>query len=261
MSKKTFFCNINKTESHKLRLINKEIMPKSFIREVLPENKNIKIIDNSYSINDILLKNKKKRNKKKIGSTIKVNNSILKNKFWHMIQLAIPTLANEKSKNFAINFVKNFSLFLKKQKVLVSILETKKGGFIARSFGILGFLPLKQYLSINKNLCQNTKVAKLKELPKIKTIAHYYFLKTCKLAIKLKTPLIANKKKWRFLTKATFWFKKIKKHKKKHKKHKKKIWKTKKLQYIKTKAKKKFKYKKCPFVFYNINKYKMLKNI
>lgn len=253
MSKKTFFCNINKIKSHDLRLVNKEIMPKSFIREILPENKNIKIIDNSYSINDVLLKNKKKRNKKKIGSLIKVDNNILKNKFWHMIQLNVPTLANEKSKNLTINFVKNFSLFLKKQKVLVSILETKKGGFIARSFGILGFLPLKQYLSVNKNLHKSKQLIKLKELQKIKTLAPYYFVNTYKLGIKLKTSLIANKKKWRFLTKAPFWFKKIKKYKKKQKKSNNKLWKTKKIMHIKKQTKKKFKYKKCPFVFYNIN--------
>lgn len=247
MTKKTFFCNINKIESHNLRLINKEIIPKSFIRENL--NKNIKIIDNSYSISDILLKNKKKHNKKEIGSSIKIDNNILKNKFWHMIQLNLPTLSNEKSKNLAINFSKTFSLFLRKQKVLVSILEAKKGGFVARSFGILGFLPLKQYLSVNKNLIK-------KPLLKKKAIAPYYFSNTYKFALKPKNALIATKKKWRFLIKAPIWFKRFKKYKKKYKKKgKKKQWKTKKIKSIKKKAKKKFKYKKCPFVFYNIHQY------
>lgn len=252
MTKKTFFCNINKMESHNLRLINKEIMPKSFIREILNKNKNIKIIDNSSSISDVLLKNKKKHNKKKIGSFIKIDNNILKNKFWHMIQLNLPTLANEKSKNLTINFVKNFSLFLKKQKVLVSILETKKGGFIARSFGILGFLPLKQYLSANKNF-KKKPLLKVKELQKVKAIAPYYFSNSFKFALKPKNSLIATKKKWRFLIKAPIWFKRFKKYKKKYKKNKKKQWETKKIKNIKQKAKKKFKYKKCPFVFYNTN--------
>jgi len=252
MTKKTFFCNINKIESHNLRLVNKEIIPKSFIRETFNKNKNIKITDNSYSISDILLKNKKKHNKKEIGSFIKIDNNILKNKFWHMIQLNLPTLSNEKSKNLTINFVKSFSLFLRKQKVLVSILETKKGGFIARSFGLLGFLPLKQYLSANKNSIKKS-LLKTKELKKAKALSPYYFSNTYKFALKLKNSLIATKKKWRFLIKAPFWFKRFKKYKKKYKKNKKKQWKTKKIKSIKKKTKKKFKYKKCPFIFYNIN--------
>jgi len=61
MTKKLFFYKINQMESHKLRLINKVIIPKSIIRDFIEDDTKIKILDNSYSINDIVLKDKNKK--------------------------------------------------------------------------------------------------------------------------------------------------------------------------------------------------------
>lgn len=77
-----------------------------------------------------------------------------------MLQLNVPLIYNQKSINITINFVQKFSLFFKKKGVLTSILKAKKGGFSARSFGILGFLPLKEYKK--SNLCKFTTITNRK---------------------------------------------------------------------------------------------------
>lgn len=66
MTKKLFFYNLNQMESHKLRLVNKEFIPKSIIRDFLEDDIKIKILDNSSSINDIVLKDKNKKRTQRI---------------------------------------------------------------------------------------------------------------------------------------------------------------------------------------------------
>ncbi len=224
MTKKLFFYNLNQIESHKLRLVNKEVIPKSFIRDFIEEDTKIKILDNSYSIADIVLKDKnKKRTTKIIGKSLNVDNHILKHRLWHMLQLNVPLIYNQKSINLTTNFVQKFSLFLKKKGVLTSILKAKKGGFSARSFGISGFLPLKEYKK--SNLCKLTAKlnAKLKVYKnnKIKnrykfTKAIWQFKKMDKLSLWQRTPFRTTKKKWKFLIKIRPWLKEIKKRKKRN---------------------------------------------
>lgn len=255
MTKKLFFYSLNQMESHKLRLVNKEVIPKSFIRDFVEEDTKIKIIDNSYSINDLVLKDKnKKRTTKIIGKSLKVDNHILKHRLWHILQLNVPLIYNQKSINLTTNFVEKFSLFFKKKGVLTSILKAKKGGFSARSFGISGFLPLKEYKKLN--LCKiAAKVnAKLKAYKNNKIKMNYSkaiwkFSKTEKLSLWQKTPFRANLRKWKFLTKNRPWFKKVKQRRKKK-------WKTKSgkkwLKKHKKRLKKRLRRKKriSPFIFY-----------
>lgn len=218
MTKKLFFYNLNQMESYKLKLVNKEVIPKSFIRDFIEEDTKIKILDNSYAINDIVLKDKnKKRTTKIIGKSLNVDNHVLKHRLWHMLQLNVPLIYNQKSINLTTNFVQKFSLFFKKKGVLTSILKAKKGGFSARSFGISGFLPLKEYKK--SNLCKLTarinKKLKVYRNNKIRsTKAIWQFKKMDKLSLWQKTSFRATRRKWKFLTKNRPWFKKMKKRRK-----------------------------------------------
>lgn len=245
MARKLFFYDLNQMESHKLKVVNKEVIPKSFIRDFLEEDTKIKILDNSYSINDIVLKDRnKKRTTKLIGKSLKVDNHVLKHRLWHMLQLNVPLIYNQKSINLTTNFVQKFSLFFKKKGVLTSILKAKKGGFSARSFGILGFLPLKQYKklslckltdSINSKL--NVYKNKKKKIKIKNTKILWKFEKMAKLSLWQKVPFKVTKKKWKFLKKSRPWFKKRrKKWKKRKKKFKNKL--------------KRMKKRISPFIFY-----------
>ena len=256
MTKKLFFYDLNQMESHKLRLVNKEVIPKSIIRDFIEDDTKIKILDNSSSINDLVLKDKnKKRTKKIIGKSLKVDNHILKHRLWHMLQLNVPLIYNQKSIDLTINFVQKFSLFFKKKGVLTTILKAKKGGFSARSFGISGFLPLKQYKKIHfckiaARINTKLKVYKNNKLKNKCTKAIWQFRKVEKLSLWQKTSLRPNIRKWKFLTKKRPWFKKIKAKKRKTK------WKAKSGEKWLEKRRKKLKYKlrrrnkKSPFIFY-----------
>lgn len=258
MTKKLFFYSLNQIESHKLRLVNKEVIPKSFIRDYIEDDTKIKVLDNSYSINDIVLKDKnKKRTNKIVGKALKVDNHILRHRLWPMLQLNVPLIYNQKSTDLTINFVQKFSLFFKKKGVLTTILKVKKGGFSARSFGILGFLPLKEYRKL-----QFCKIA-----ARIKSKIHVYknnkirinypksmwqFQKVDKLSLWQKTPLRANRRKWKFLTKTRPWFKKIKLRRKKKWKTKSGVkWLEKRREKSKVRLKRtKRLRRKSPFIFY-----------
>ncbi len=253
MTKKLFFYNLNQMESYKLKLVNKEIIPKSFIRDFIEEDTKIKILDNSYAINDIVLKDKnKKRTTKIIGKSLNVDNHVLKHRLWHMLQLNVPLIYNQKSINLTTNFVQKFSLFFKKKGVLTSILKAKKGGFSARSFGISGFLPLKEYKKAH--LCKLTsemnKTSRLYKNSKVRSTKDIWqFKKMDKFSLRQRTPFRATRRTWKFLIKIRPWFKKIKKRKKTK-------WKTKagekwlKQHRINSKKSLKKRKKISPFIFY-----------
>lgn len=260
MTKKLFFYNLNQMEYHKLRLINKEIIPKSFIRDFVEDDIKIKVLDNSYSINDVVLKDKnKKRTKKIIGKSLNIDNHILRHRLWHMLQINVPLIYNHKSINLTINFVQKFSFFLQKKGVLTSILKPKKGGFSARSFGISGFLPMNEYNKIDSNkkedkrlmVYKNNKITKINKKEIKRNLHLWNFKKLEKLSLWQKKPFRTTKKNWKFLIKNRPWFKKNK-----NRKWKKKKWKVKKgAEWLKAQKKKLTEHlikrkKRSPFIFY-----------
>lgn len=214
MTKKLFFYNLNQMEYHKLRLINKEIIPKSFIRDFVEDDIKIKVLDNSYSINDVVLKDKnKKRTKKIIGKSLNIDNHILRHRLWHMLQINVPLIYNHKSINVTTNFVQKFSFFLQKKEVFTYILKPKKGGFSARSFGILGFLPTRQYNKTNLSRLDAERLMVYKNNIIKRKLPPLYFRKLVKLSLWQKEPLRTNRRTWKFLIKNYPWFKNKKKKK------------------------------------------------
>ncbi len=233
MTKKTYLFNkINKNSQEKL-IVNREIIVKSYIREILEDNYLINTIDNSHTVSDIIIERDTIK-----GESVNVNMRTLRHKHWKTLQIKVPLLSNARSKNIAENFVTKFSFFKKKQKNWSTILGVEKGGYTARSFGILGFLPKHQ-------ICLNKK----KE-------TNFFYTKSHKLRLFQKTVPNITKKKWKFLRKR--WYKKKNNKEKKEKpitieQRQEEIKREEEI--IKNRKKQKIASKKSPFIFYTTNNF------
>lgn len=144
MVRKTFLWNFKNQEFINKKSTTKELFSKSFIRDVLIDNKQIKIIDNGSRISDFFLKkrelktktlkskfksfkkfkkgqkkgnkfkksiksnNKKnlRKNKYKIGASLNIEHRILRHKFWDKIRIEVPAITNAKPANI-FNILKN----------------------------------------------------------------------------------------------------------------------------------------------------------
>ena len=143
MVRKTFLWNFKNQEFINKKSTTKELFSKSFIREILIDNKQIKIIDNGSRISDFFLKknlkkkvlkskfksfkkfkkeqkkgkkfkksikiNKRKnlqKNKYKIGASLNIEHRILRHKFWDKIRIEVPTVTNSEPANI-FNLLKN----------------------------------------------------------------------------------------------------------------------------------------------------------
>ena len=91
MNKNDFLKFIDKS-NHDMRIINKYVLPKSIFRELPLEewDSKIKLIDNSYEISDLFVKDKN------IGlwQTLKVDTVTFKHKYWKALQLEISVSRN-----------------------------------------------------------------------------------------------------------------------------------------------------------------------
>lgn len=179
MSKKTFSWHFQNSEFFEQHFVTREYLHKSFIRDTLTENKNIKIVDNWSSVNDFFFKNQKskviktfkkiskwkkkltgsrieKSRKLKTGNLIHLNYPILRHKFWDKIQLQVPMMPNARPVNL-IRLVKTLRKSAvnntnKKKLLPVQLLKPTKGGFIVRFSTIKGFLPTSQFKKAKKAL-------------------------------------------------------------------------------------------------------------
>jgi hypothetical protein len=158
MTKKTFYINLKEQEFNATKAINKEIIFKSFVRETINTNDEIKIVDNNSNISNIYLKEKIN-----IGSSLNLDTFILKNKYNNDLRLSTPLpIVNIKNK-IAIDFKNKFSNLFKTKKEKkgkkdpVIILKPIKGGFHVYYSGIFGFLPQSQYWHAWKSILKNTK--------------------------------------------------------------------------------------------------------
>lgn len=174
MSKKTFSWHFKNVQFFEKHIVTQEYLHKSFVRDTLTDNKDIKIVDNWSSVNDFFFKDQKSNSikvfkyinkfekqliaskdnnalKLKTGSLIHLNYPILRHKFWDKIQLQVPMMPNAKPVDI-IQLVKNFKKSslnnkTKKRKLLpVQFLKPIKGGFTVRFSTIKGFLPRKDFI-------------------------------------------------------------------------------------------------------------------
>ncbi len=198
MSKKTFSWHFQNSEFFEQHFVTREYLHKSFIRDTLTENKNIKIVDNWSSVNDFFFKNQKskvirtfkkiskwkkkligsrieKGRKLKTGNLIHLNYPILRHKFWDKIQLQVPMMPNARPVNL-IRLVKTLRKSAvnstnKKKLLPVQLLKPTKGGFIVRFSTIKGFLPTSQFKKA-KNALQK-KCQKVNPLDNVLSIKKF----------------------------------------------------------------------------------------
>jgi hypothetical protein len=91
MNKNDFLKFINNS-NHDVRTINKYVLPKSIFREIPLEDwdSKIKLIDNSYEISDLFIKDKNVG----LWQTLKVDTVTFKHKYWKALQLEISVSRN-----------------------------------------------------------------------------------------------------------------------------------------------------------------------
>lgn len=158
MTQKTFYINLKEQDFNNTKAINKEIIFKSFVRDVINNNDEIKIVDNNSNISNIYLKENVNA-----GNFLNLDTFILKNKFNNDLRLNVPIKITNINNKIAIEFKNKFSNLInkkkqkKKKKDPVIILKAIKGGFQAYYSGVYGFLPQSQYWLAWKSVLKNTQ--------------------------------------------------------------------------------------------------------
>jgi hypothetical protein len=164
MTKKTFYLNLKEQSFNQIKIVSKELVGKSLIRNTIKNREEIKIIDTNSNIVNIKASKDIQR-----GETLCLNQFIFRNKFNTELKLdtflgetSLKKKLIEKYKNSFLSTLKTKSV---KKKEPVIILECIKGGFIVYNSGLCGFLPRSQYWSawdsILKNNVEKSKIAEM----------------------------------------------------------------------------------------------------
>ncbi len=116
----------------------KNVYSKYYLRETLKKDKIISILDNCTTFEHVNLKNFNK------GKSVLLNQHIYKHK--EKLNLQIKKTSKIKIENTKLQNLIHY--FRKKNKLSCILLRPTKGGFLAYTFGIIGFFPKTELDSI-----------------------------------------------------------------------------------------------------------------
>lgn len=198
------------------KILNKEYFGKFFIRSLRVDNKNIYILDNSYSYFNASISDFNKfvfTNKSKLGYSFQADTYTYKNKLNNSIGFKSYILSQ---KNFSTNYTKNFlesiKLFKKELTFLKYLFLTNpnKGGFICYCCGFLGLIPKKhviQFIAKATNKFKANVYFEKKEKFNKKLYLNFFGVRNFSLNIGLQT---VNKPSGSFKFREHFFLKKYK---------------------------------------------------